>query len=80
MDTASYPSERAWLIERGSPATYIAKIGRVSDVWVIPDWTDDPNKALRFASEPAARDCIRLNGLWWDTELRVAEHVWIVHE
>ena len=58
--------ELAWLVERDSPAKY----AYMDDMGI--QWTDDPNKAMRFAR----RDDAEMFAAGSDDVVRICEHMW----
>ena len=64
-DDAMPKSETAWLIELEGPKWMAIIDGE-------PQWTDDVNKALRFARKEDA-DNLRT---WWCMTAKSTEHIW----
>lgn len=48
-----------WLIERGQPERQVPTVWWMERRYGIGDWTDDANKAIRFATREAAEAIIR---------------------
>lgn len=59
-----------WLIERASPAEYVAR-----EHYGSVDWTSDPHKAMAFSDFAAARQFIQRTILCVECDLRVCEHM-----
>jgi len=60
-------TETAWLVELPNPARWVGfEKG-------APIWTDDPEKALRFARKEDADNFLS----WWCLTAISTEHIWI---
>jgi Protein of unknown function (DUF551) len=69
-DSTSVEWKKAWLIERDSPAQYV-----VDEHYGSVDWTEDPQKAMRFPDEAMAERFIKITILRVESGLRVCAHL-----
>ena len=60
-------TELAWLIEKGSPATYLSVESG------FYKWTEDVNKAIRFCRR---EDAEQIGEIMLDDVDRICEHLW----